>query len=203
MDGATYFASAVSYASKNFMELTTGYIRPSSNPAQIGVTVFTKIIKHVVGNNKKAPWANVIKLFTMVIYCHSLVFLSVDVNITILPRYIYSIECQYSLNGATTSSIMAPSMTFSIMDLIVTLSIPTLSIKGLFATVSINYFQHDNTLQLCCMSFCCVSLSINSYVNVIMLNLLMPNVIKLSVIMLNVIMLEVIMLNVIILSVIS
>jgi hypothetical protein len=51
-DGATYFASAVKYASKMFMKLTTGYIRPSSNAAQIRVTVFHKITNYVDGNNK-------------------------------------------------------------------------------------------------------------------------------------------------------
>jgi hypothetical protein len=52
MDSATYFTSAVSYASKMFMKLTTGYLRPSSNAAQIRVTVFHKITKYVIGNNK-------------------------------------------------------------------------------------------------------------------------------------------------------
>ena len=52
MDGAIYFASAVSCTTKMFMNLTTGYLRPSSNAAQIRVTVFHKITNYVVGNNK-------------------------------------------------------------------------------------------------------------------------------------------------------
>ncbi len=52
MDSATYFASAVSCTTKMFMQLTTGYIMPSSNAAQMRVTVFHKITNYVVGNNK-------------------------------------------------------------------------------------------------------------------------------------------------------
>ncbi len=53
MDSATYFASAVSYASKMVLKLTNGYRRPSSNAAQIRVSVFfLKITKYVVGNNE-------------------------------------------------------------------------------------------------------------------------------------------------------
>jgi hypothetical protein len=51
-DGATYFASAVSYVSKMFMQFTTCYIRPGSKAAQISVTVFTQITIYVVGNNE-------------------------------------------------------------------------------------------------------------------------------------------------------
>jgi hypothetical protein len=54
-DGATYFACAVSYASKMGLKLTNGYIRPSSNAALIGVTVFTKTTKYVISNNETAP----------------------------------------------------------------------------------------------------------------------------------------------------
>jgi hypothetical protein len=71
----------------------------------------------------------------------------------------------------------------------------TLSIKGLFVTLSINYILHN---KRCHYAECCDFLI--AMLNVIMLSFIMLSVIMLSFILLSVIMLSVIMLSVLMLS---
>ncbi len=75
-----------------------------------------------------------------------------------------------SLRGATTFSIM-------------TLSMMTFSMKGLFAALSINDIQHNNTIE-CHYDVCCFAECHHLFI-------FMLNVIMLSVVILNVVMLSV------------
>jgi hypothetical protein len=74
-----------------------------------------------------------------------------------------SLKCQGLRDGATT------------------LSITTLSIKGLFATLKRNETHHNNTPPLCCHVLFIVML------NGIMLSVIIQNVIMMNVIMSNVV----------------
>jgi hypothetical protein len=102
------------------------------------------------------------------------------------------IELRWSFLGVTTFSIMTVRLT--------TLSIKTLSIMGLLATLSINDIQYISAIMLS-VDYFNVILSgvmlIAFMLSVFMLNVIMLNVVMLNVVMLNVVMLSVVMLSVV------